>query len=186
MTKFLEVFPLTNFLSVIALKDITATVPGGIYTDLMKNDIIPDIFYGDNYNTTRWIPRQNWIYYRTFNVEDSSLLESQNINIVFEGLDTFSTVLINDIEVGKSENMFVRYIFDVTKVLEYGTNTIEVRFESPINVSAKIAEEQDAIYHIPPDCYSDDYGECHANMIRKMQASFSWDWGPAFPSVGIW
>ncbi|WP_407807988.1 glycosyl hydrolase 2 galactose-binding domain-containing protein, partial [Staphylococcus aureus] len=27
---------------------------------------------------------------------------------------------------------------------------------------------------------------CHANRIRKMQASFSWDWGPAFASVGIW
>lgn len=24
------------------------------------------------------------------------------------------------------------------------------------------------------------------NMLRKMQASFSWDWGPAVPSVGIW
>ncbi|CAH1988657.1 unnamed protein product [Acanthoscelides obtectus] len=23
-------------------------------------------------------------------------------------------------------------------------------------------------------------------MIRKMQASYAWDWGPAFPSVGIW
>lgn len=29
-------------------------------------------------------------------------------------------------------------------------------------------------------------GECHANFIRKMQASFGWDWGPAFPSVGLW
>lgn len=24
------------------------------------------------------------------------------------------------------------------------------------------------------------------NMLRKMQASFSWDWGPAVPSMGIW
>lgn len=24
------------------------------------------------------------------------------------------------------------------------------------------------------------------NFLRKMQASFAWDWGPAFPSVGIW
>jgi beta-mannosidase len=29
-------------------------------------------------------------------------------------------------------------------------------------------------------------GVCHANHIRKMQASFSWDWGPAAPSVGLW
>lgn len=24
------------------------------------------------------------------------------------------------------------------------------------------------------------------NIVRKMQASFSWDWGLAAPSVGIW
>ena len=40
---------------------------------------------------------------------------------------------------------------------------------------------------MPPACVPDDYhGECHANHIRKMQASFSWDWGPAFPGLGIW
>jgi hypothetical protein len=29
-------------------------------------------------------------------------------------------------------------------------------------------------------------GEDHANHIRKMQSSFSWDSGPAFPTVGLW
>lgn len=24
------------------------------------------------------------------------------------------------------------------------------------------------------------------NMLRKMQASFSWDWGPSVPTVGVW
>ncbi len=40
---------------------------------------------------------------------------------------------------------------------------------------------------VPPECVDPQFqGECHANHIRKMQASFSWDWGPAFPSMGIW
>jgi beta-mannosidase len=40
---------------------------------------------------------------------------------------------------------------------------------------------------VPPACIPDVFqGVCHANHIRKMQASFSWDWGPAFPSSGIW
>src|SRR5581483_5137963 len=33
---------------------------------------------------------------------------------------------------------------------------------------------------------SQQKGECHYNFIRKMQSSFSWDWGPAFPTQGIW
>lgn len=40
---------------------------------------------------------------------------------------------------------------------------------------------------IPPFCVPKEYnGECHVNYVRKMQSSFGWDWGPAFPSVGIW
>lgn len=42
-------------------------------------------------------------------------------------------------------------------------------------------------YIVPPSCVlNSGNAECHVNHIRKMQASFSWDWGPAFPSVGIW
>ena len=50
---------------------------------------------------------------------------------------------------------------------------------------------------MPPACVPEVFqGVCHANHIRKMQvgpgahlvpqASFSWDWGPAFPSSGVW
>lgn len=40
---------------------------------------------------------------------------------------------------------------------------------------------------MPPKCPPDVYnGECHMNLLRKMQASFAWDWGLAAPSMGIW
>lgn len=40
---------------------------------------------------------------------------------------------------------------------------------------------------IPPNCPPMMYhGECHMNLLRKMQASFAWDWGLAAPSMGIW
>lgn len=56
-------------------------------------------------------------------------------------------------------------------------------FESPV----KFAKQRSDKFFTAPECVPDIYnGECHANQIRKMQASFSWDWGPAFPSVGIW
>lgn len=49
---------------------------------------------------------------------DEILLNHTNINLVFEGLDTFATIFVNDILIGSSENMFVRYIFDVKKNLK--------------------------------------------------------------------
>lgn len=56
---------------------------------------------------------------------------------------------------------------------------------SPVLAAAAAAKNRG--YPVLPDCVPDEYqGECHANMLRKMQASFAWDWGPAFPSVGVW
>ncbi|KAJ8947266.1 hypothetical protein NQ318_014162 [Aromia moschata] len=166
--------------------DLEATVPGGIYTDLMNNGIIGDVFFGFNDNTTKWVPRLNWTYYTNFTV-DEELLKSENINLVFDGLDTFANVYVNNENVGETQNMFVQYIFDIKKRLKIGENKIEVRFLSPIEVAENLDTEQKKSYNIPLNCPPDEYnGECHVNMIRKMQASFSWDWGPSFPSVGIW
>lgn len=70
-----------------------------------------------------------------------------------------------------------------------GDNEIRVDFQSPV------------LYALNQyDAYNNEYGypvlrtnlnpvwrgEDKAQMIRKMQASFSWDWGPAYPSSGIW
>lgn len=50
--------------------------------------------------------------------------------------------------------------------------------------AARMASENE---FTPPECPPPRYnGICHMNMLRKMQASFSWDWGPAVPSIGIW
>lgn len=46
------------------------------------------------------------------------LLEKADVVLVCEGLDTISEVFINGISVGKSENMFVRYIFDIKSALK--------------------------------------------------------------------
>lgn len=168
------------------ITNIKAKVPGGVYSDLMNSGIIGDIFYGYNDINTKWVPRLNWTYYRNFLITDT-FLNYDNINIVFEGLDTFSYIFINDKLVGSSDNMFVQYIFDIKKYIKTGRNKIEVRFLSPIEIAAKLSAIQTKNYTVPPTCPPTEYnGECHVNMIRKMQASFAWDWGPSFPSVGIW
>lgn len=49
------------------------------------------------------------------------------------------------------------------------------------------AAQQDAINPTAPRTLTADFhGESHVNMVRTMQASFGWDWGPALPSQGIW
>ena len=38
--------------------------------------------------------------------------------LVCEGLDTIAEVFVNDVSVGKSKNMFVRYVFDIKSTLK--------------------------------------------------------------------
>lgn len=54
----------TSFFALVY--NIPATVPGGIYSDLMNQNIIGDVFYGFNDNTTKWVGRSNWTYTLNF------------------------------------------------------------------------------------------------------------------------
>ncbi|BES93568.1 beta-mannosidase [Nesidiocoris tenuis] len=163
---------------------INATVPGGIYSDLINAGIIKDyIFYGKNDMNYRWVGYENWTYSRTFKLSENDLI--REARLVFHGLDTISGIWLNGEVVGVCTNMFVRTVLDVKDFLKVGENVLEVRFKSPILSGRKLADSLG--YRVPPTCPSPTYhGECNVNQLRKMQASFSWDWGPAFPSVGIW
>ncbi|XP_076657377.1 beta-mannosidase [Halictus rubicundus] len=163
-----------------------ATVPGGIYTDLYKANIISENFMGSNDINNRWIGNQSVTYSKRFYV-NKTLQSAPKVILIFHGLDTFATISINGQEIGKTSNMFVQYIFDVTQHLKKGENLLSVFFDSAVKKAKALYETQALKYIIPPVCVPTTYnGECHVNHIRKMQASFSWDWGPAFPSMGIW
>lgn len=45
-------------------------------------------------------------------------LESEVIHMVFEGVDTVAFIELNDSPVGTTNNMFVRYVFDVKNKLK--------------------------------------------------------------------
>ncbi|XP_029452909.1 beta-mannosidase isoform X2 [Rhinatrema bivittatum] len=109
----------------------------------------------------------------------------QKVNLVCMGIDTVSTIFINNVTVGRTDNMFIKYIFDIANVIKED-NFIEVRFSSAVSYAADESRAHTA-YGVPPDCPpAVQKGECHVNFIRKEQCSFSWDWGPSFPTQGIW
>uniref|UniRef100_A0A1B6DET4 beta-mannosidase n=1 Tax=Clastoptera arizonana TaxID=38151 RepID=A0A1B6DET4_9HEMI len=164
--------------------DVPANVPGGIYTDLRNAGVLAEeLFYRFNDQEYRWVAKENWTYYSSFTLREMPKI--QNIVLTFDGLDTVTNVSLNGQHIGNTDNMFVRYHFNVKPFLKVGTNNLEIKFTSPIFAAS--ARAQQSKYNIPPKCVPASYnGECHVNHLRKMQASFSWDWGPAFPSVGIW
>ena len=49
---------------------------------------------------------------------------------VFEGLDTVAQVRVNGMPVGQANNMFRRYVFNITAAVRTGSNTITVAFQN--------------------------------------------------------
>lgn len=171
---------------------VPAQVPGGVYSDLRRSQVLKqDILYGKNDLQYKWVSSENWTYTTSFAI-DHLIARSQSVKLVFHGIDTIASIYLNNEEIGYTDSMFVRYKFDIKQHLKLAglENSLTVKFESPTKVGARRSHQsirQNKGKIIPPYCPSAaQRGECHVNFIRKMQASFSWDWGPAFPSVGLY
>lgn len=158
-----------------------ATVPGGIYGDLLNSDLIDDPYERDNELDVQWVGESDWEYRRTVTL-DGEFFDHERITLQCDGLDTVATVTVNGDVVGESDNMFRGYEFDVADALTAGENEIRVRFRSPVEYAAERSAAHP--YDVPTLRYPVD--QPARNFIRKAQCHFGWDWGPCLPTVGIW
>ena len=160
--------------SPVADSPVPATVPGEVYADLLAARLIPDPFDGDNEDRLHWIGSTDWSYRTEFDFEPGT---DQRHDLVFGGLDTIATVLLNGTEIGRTANQHRSYRFDVTTLLATGLNDLEVRFEGPVTAAQRLSTELGE----RPRAYDHPF-----NAIRKMAAGYGWDWGPDLAGVGIW
>lgn len=149
-----------------------AQVPGTVHTDLLQNKLIDDPFFSDNELKLEWIDKYDWIYKTEFLIEDK-----RNYNLALNGIDTIADVYLNDKLILSCKNMFLSYKSDVEKYLKPGKNELKIYFHSPVNYSTK---EESKHGKLPVALNSSRV------YIRKAQYSFGWDWGPSFPTSGIW
>ena len=156
---------------------VPATVPGSVYHDLLAAERIPDPFYRDNEMEALKLMDNDFVYFRSFQVDDA-LLAGDKVLLRAEGLDTIAAVHINGQIVGEACNMHRIWEFDVKSVLHPGENTITVSFRSPTKYikeayAKSVADgSSDAMVGFP--------------NIRKAHCMFGWDWGPRLPDAGIW
>ncbi len=155
---------------------LEAIVPGCNYLDLMNAKIIRDPFYGENEKDVYWVSQRDWVYSKTFTVTAEEL-QNEKIALICKRLDTICTLYLNGEKIGEGENCFIAYEFDVKKYLKEGENTLEIRFESPVNYVKERYEKEKT----PPN----SNGQNGIVRIRKPQCHFGWDWGPVLPVSGI-
>lgn len=162
----------------IAGKSIPAVVPGCVHLDLLRADLIPDPYLDRNELLVQWIGRTDWTFNTSFSL-DGDALAHERLDLVCEGLDTVATVVVNGVEVGRSENMHVEYRFDIKAAAHEGENQISITFASAALYAREMRER---LGHLP-NTYPDHEPY---NFIRKNACNFGWDWGPTLITCGIW
>ena len=177
----MQIQPLTGkwqFQQVGAEGWLPANVPGSVHTDLMASGRIPDPFVADNEKRVQWIAESDWAYRTNFICTDE-LLSDEKVFLVCDGLDTLATVVLNGHVLGRTDNMFRRYEWELKPFLNaQGVNDLTITFSSPV----KYAAEKHAIRPLPGVSQAIP-GAPH---LRKAPCQFGWDWGPQLPPIGVW
>lgn len=152
---------------------IAANVPGDITDDLHRAGLISDPYYGMNHNELVWISRQDFTYTSHFDVEER-ILSQEEVLLHLNGVNLFADIYLNGQLLGKTENMFLKYTYEVKDKLRENDNILQVKLRSTV-------KEMESI-----DC-TGYFGAFNTPRIflRTVQCGFSWDWMPNIPSYGI-
>src|ERR1700678_3357713 len=163
-----------------------AQVPGGVQTDLLNNKMTSGPFDRDNEFRLQWIGLADWEYQTPFQL-DAAALAHDHVDLVFEGLDTFADVYLNDQAILHADNMFRRWRIPVKTQLKPGKNTLRIVFHSAVEKMIPYARSQP---YILPSISTHNYGNeeniATAPYTRKAPYNYGWDWGPRYMTEGIW
>ncbi len=154
------------------------TVPSSIYSNLIEAGIIDRSKLNSNPEDFFQVSLEPWIYKKNFDLPDG-FIKNEKTELIFEGLDTFSQIWLNGKLIGRTDNMFCEYRFDVTPILLSRSNELLVKFDSAVTQGNRLMSRFGMLS-------SDQCSLPQRAYVRKAQCQFGWDWAPAMPGCGIW
>lgn len=166
-----------------------ATVPGTVHTDLMANGIIDDPYFGMNERDMQWIDKEDWDYETVFDL-DGNIADKDNIELIFDGLDTYCDVYLNGTHILFADNMFRGWTVPCNGIIREKGNVLSVKFHSPIKIGLKEYDSYPYIYPAsndePQSYHGGLFGKGVSVFTRKAGYHYGWDWGPRLVTYGIW
>ena len=155
-------------------REVPATVPGTLITDLHAAGLIEDPYLDRNEHDLAWTGECDVLYATTFTWAPQG---ADRVDLVAASLDTAATVLLNGRRLAEVQNQHRSWRFDVTDALLEGENRLEIRFASPL----RTARDNEKILGTFPVTGND----LPYNALRKMACNLGWDWGPVLVTSGI-
>ena len=169
---------------------LEASVPGDVHMDLLKNGLIEDPFYRLNEHDLQWIDKTDWEYKTEFDLSKKDI-NSHSLSLDFHGIDTYSSIYLNDSLIATTDNMFIGKTVDIKSFAKLGKNKLYVKLYSPINKGVKLHDSLG--YDISSFNANDlaEIGKVEGNkrvsvFTRKAPYHYGWDWGPRLVTSGIW
>lgn len=154
------------------------TAPGDVYLALVAAGRLDHPWRGRNEAGAAWVRDREWWQRITFNAP--SFDADETVELVMEGLDTFACLYLDGAEIGRTGNMFRRYVFDLSHRLKPGReHRLAIRFDPP----ALVAPDRPMPVW---SAFNDRVSRSRRNQMRKAQFGWGWDWGPDLPTVGVW
>jgi beta-mannosidase len=150
-----------------------AAVPGNIFTDLLNHKIIEDPFIKNNEEKAQWVSKKNWEYRTTFTLS-AEILKKENLELIFQGLDTYAKIYINGNYQLNTDNAFKRYSISLKEIPMQESNELRIVFQN--TKSFENAAKRNSEYKLP---------EGNRIYTRKAQFQYGWDWGPKLNTSGI-
>jgi beta-mannosidase len=153
--------------------NMQVNVPSVVQQSLYEEGLIPHPYLGTVENQLLWISDHPWDYTLHFDA-DKELFEKENVELCFEGLDTYAEVSLNGYELFSADNQFREWKADAKPFLKEKDNLLEVHFIRYDSTQLALYEQ-----HQPklPEKYA---------VSRKAPYQHGWDWAPRYKNVGIW
>ena len=158
---------------------IPATVPGSVYSDLLKAGKMEDPYWRDNENEALELMKNDFEYRGSFNIDSVGLAGADEAILRFNGLDTIADISLNGKPLGSVNNMHRVWEFYVKDLIREQGNELVIIFHSPV----KYIDEQ---FRKDPAILGSEDAMRGFPGIRKGHYMFGWDWGPRLPDAGIW
>ena len=157
---------------------VAVEIPSMVQRDLLRRGLIPHPFVGTSEDSIQWVSDREWVYRTTFELSGAEL---SGYRLRLRWVDTFAEVYLNGALLGRTENFFRTYTYDLDSHLRPGTNRLVIRLLSPTKIGQLLYESNG--FNYPAD--NDRAKIFYSPYIRTAPYHYGWDWAPRLISMGL-
>ena len=151
---------------------LTAQVPGNVELDLCKAGLLEDPLTGDHIKQTYSLEGNHYWYTKFFLWNK----DTSRIFLQLDGVDTFSEIYLNGVQIGTTDNMLISHTLKVSDLLQDEN-------ELMIHIYPTVLKAREEEYPLLSSAL--DYGY-DGLRVRKAPYMYGWDIMPRMISAGIW